>query len=337
MKKAVSILLALALVFSLAACGAGTGSGAKTSSPNASSSKADGETLTVCYSSIASSALAIWAGYLETNLKAQCDAHGWELKALSAEGNVELQGEQISQLISMKPDVMVIFPGDPAAAADWVETVSDAGIPCILVGQNVPEEARQYVTAFVGSDQREMCRKLVETMVEENGADAALNIVCISGVPVQQDYIDREGGLNDAVKELTNYNVLATEYAFSSRNEAKTIMEKYIATYGADGIDAVVAYEDDLLMGALQAIDEAGLTGKLKVYGVAPAMKEAMDAIAAGTVQTDVLMRTCDIMEMTADVIVKIAAGEKVEYMNEAPLYYITQSNVQDYMDKVEY
>lgn len=130
--------------------------------------------------------------------------------------------------------------------------------------------------------------------------------------------------------------MLATEYAFSSRSDAKTIMGKYISTYGTARIDALV-YVDDLLMGALQAIEEAGLTGQLQVYGVTPAMKEAMDAVAAGTVKTGVLMRTADIMEICASLIDDISAGKEVEYNNIAPLYYITPENVNEYMNMVEY
>lgn len=194
-KRMIAFFLAVLLLVTLASCGAS----------NAGNTAGDAdESITVAYSSISSGALAIWSGYPETNLKAECDSRGWELKTLSAEGNLELQSEQISQLINMDPDVMVIFPGDPRAASDWVQTVNAADIPCILIGQDVPEAARQYVAAFVGSDQYEMCWKIAEIMIEENGADAGLNVVCISGVPVQQDYIDREGGFNAAIAELTN-------------------------------------------------------------------------------------------------------------------------------------
>lgn len=321
-KRFFALIVCLCLFTSLVGCGNTPGG--------------DTGDVTIAYSSAASSALAIWSGYLETNLRAECEERGWNINALSAEGDAELQGEQVTQLINMDPDVFVLFPTDPQMAGDWVKEIHDADIPCIMIAQDVPEDAQEYVTAYVGFDQYEMCYKIAETMIEKNGADAGLNIVCVSGVPVQQDYIDREAGFNAAISELTNYNVLATEYAFSSRSDAKGIMENYISTYG-DSIDAVVCYEDDLMMGALQAIDEAGLTGEVQVYGVAPAMTEAMQAIQDGRVETDVLMRTCDMMEICAEQIERILAGEEVEYYQESPLYYLTADNVEEYLDMAEY
>lgn len=345
--RTIAVVLLIALLAMLAACGEGKADTVTTAAPTSESTAATAgpettaapalEDVTIAYSSIASGALAIWAGYLETNLRAECDSRGWELKVLSAEGDAELQGEQITQLVNMDPDAFVLFPADPRLAADWVTGIAEAGIPCFMIVQDVPEAAQQYVTAYTGFDQYAMCYDIGKAMIDEYGADAGLKVVCISGVPVQQDYIDREAGFNAAITELSNYEVLATEYAFSSRNDAKTLMENFLSAYGADGIDAVIVYEDDLMMGAVQTLDEAGLTGQIPIYGVAPAMTEAMDAIVAGKVKTDTLMRTADIMSTTTGLIADVLAGKTVTYENTCPLIPVTADNVEQYKDQAEY
>ncbi len=283
--------------------------------------------VTVGYSSIAS-AIAPWTNAMEQNIKKECDSRGWELISLSAEGDIQLQTEQIQTLITKGPDVIVLFAGDNAVSIDWVRDIADAGIPCVMVALNVDPEGRQYVEAFVGPDQEEMTKKIAQYITDKHGKDAGLLVTSISGVPVQYDYIVRLKGFQSGL-EGTNYTFVGPEYAYSSRSDAQGFMETYLSVYG-DDIDVMMGFDDDLTLGAVAAIEEAGKTGDIEVYSVTGQV-EALQAIKDGKMEMTVMNRTDLIAGKAAQVIEKILAGESVDYNQNTEVFYITKDNVDQY------
>jgi ABC-type sugar transport system substrate-binding protein len=341
-KSLLALVLALAMMLGLAACG--TTGGSSSSSAASGSTAASGSSaattevpkdLTIAYSAIAGTDLAPWCGAIWTTLQNECKSRGWTFQPLSAAGSVDKQSEQIQTLIDMKPDYFLLFAGDVTQAADWVKQISDAGIPVIMVALDVAEAGKQYVKAFVGPDQEKMTQKVAQTIIDKNGKDAAQNIVCISGVPVQQDYIVREKGFKETITANSNYQILDTQYAMSSRDTAKQIMEKYIQTYGSK-INIVMGYDDDLTMGAIQAIDEAGLTGKIQVYSIT-GQNEAMKAISEGKLAMTVMNRADLIAKKSIDVVEKLATKQTVDYNQTTELTYIDSTNVSSYLGTGEF
>jgi ABC-type sugar transport system substrate-binding protein len=341
-KSFLALLLACSMMFALSACGAKTATSTSTNTATTGTAAAtatdtgtaSNEKLTIAYSAIAGTDLAPWCGAIWTTLQSECDSRGWTFNALSAAGSVDTQTEQIQTLIDMNPDYFLLFAGDVNLAVDWAKTISEAGIPVIMVALDVGEGGQQYVKAFVGPDQEEMTKTVAQTIIDKNGADAGLNIVCISGVPVQQDYIVREKGFKDTIAANSNYTILDTQYAMSSRDNAKSIMEQYIQTYGKT-IDVVMGYDDELTMGAIQALQEAGMTD-VQVYSIT-GQNEALQAIADGKLQLTVMNRADLIAKKTIDTVEKLAAGETVEYNQPTELTYINADNVKDYLGTGEF
>ena len=272
--------------------------------------------------------IAPWVLFLGDNLKAECEKRGWKFNMLSAEGDSELQAEQIQTMISKKPDLILIFAGDASLCVDWVKDIDAAGIHSVLVGMDVKEEGRKYATAFVGPDQEQMTYNVASGIIKEYGPDAGLTIAQIGGVPQQYDYIVRVKGFNEACKN-TNYTLIEPEWAHSNRADAQGKMENLLATYG-DKIDILMGYDDDLTLGAVAAIEEAGLTGDIKVYSIT-GMVEALHAIEEGRMVMTVQNSTAEIARVCGNVMDKILAGESVEYNNPSELFYITKENVADY------
>jgi ABC-type sugar transport system substrate-binding protein len=268
-------------------------------------------------------------------LESLCNERGWTFVGQSAAGAPDAQPGQIETMLnSYDIDYFVIFAGDLDGIVDSTKLIADEGIPVIMAALGASDDT--YVTTTVGPDQEAMCAKLAEDLIAANGADAGLNIVQISGVPVQQDYILREAGFQDYINENSNYNFLGdVAYAMSSRADAKTYMENFITTYG-DQIDVLMGYDDDLTMGAIQAIEEAGLTGKIQVYSVTGQV-EAMEAIENGTMVETVLNRGAGIAEGCIEAIETLEAGGSVDKETLTDLVYINASNVAEYKDQAEF
>ena len=350
-KKLAAALLALSMVASMAACGSSSGSSAaeaaKSDAPAAAASEAGSAPAaaagdvdvnaamsgkTIGYVTI--NGAAPWGGLIGTKLDEFVKAAGGTCKILDAQTDTAKIAEYCQQMIDANVDALVIFGGDPSANSDIAKTADEAGIPVFMAALDVSENGRQYVKACVGPDQKAMCEEIGKYIIEQNGADAGCKVVQISGVPFLDDYIQREAGFAEAMKG-TNYDILEADYAYSSRSDAKTFMENHIQAEG-DSIDIVMGYDDDLTMGAVAAIDEAGLTGKIKVYSIT-GQNDAIQAVADGKMELTVMNRADAISQELVNAMAEVFTNGTTEYYHYTDLTYITKDNVNDYIGKGEF
>lgn len=352
-KKLAVALLALTMVASMAACGSSSGSAgstaeaAKSDAPAAAASEAGSAPAaaagdvdvnaamsgkTIGYVTI--NGAAPWGGLIGTKLDEFVKAAGGTCKILDAQTDTAKIAEYCQQMIDANVDALVIFGGDPSANSDIAKTADEAGIPVFMAALDVSENGRQYVKACVGPDQKAMCEEIGKYIIEQNGADAGCKVVQISGVPFLDDYIQREAGFAEAMK-AANYDILEADYAYSSRSDAKTFMENHIQAEG-DSIDIVMGYDDDLTMGAVAAIDEAGLTGKIKVYSIT-GQNDAIQAVADGKMELTVMNRADAISQELVNAMAEVFTNGTTEYYHYTDLTYITKDNVNDYIGKGEF
>lgn len=354
-KKLAAALLALTMVASMAACGSSGGSTGSSSAAEAAKSDAPAAAASEAGSAPAAAAgdvdvnaalsgktigyvtingAAPWGGLIGTKLDEFVKAAGGTCKILDAQTDTAKIAEYCQQMIDASVDALVIFGGDPSANSDIAKTADEAGIPVFMAALDVSEDGRQYVKACVGPDQKAMCEEIGKYIIEQNGADAGCKVVQISGVPFLDDYIQREAGFAEAMK-AANYDILEADYAYSSRSDAKTFMENHIQAEG-DSIDIVMGYDDDLTMGAVAAIDEAGLTGKIKVYSIT-GQNDAIQAVADGKVELTVMNRADAISQELVNAMAEVFTNGTTEYYHYTDLTYITKDNVNDYIGKGEF
>ena len=374
-KKLAAALLAISMVASLAACGSGSGSGsasaaseaakseapaaaaseaAKPEAPAAAASEAAGSAAETAGSTTAGSSdvdvnaalkgktigyvtinsASPWSGCIDSALGQLVQDAGATYRNLDAQTDTAKVAEYCQQMIDANVDALIIFGGDPSANADIAKTADEAGIPVFMAALDVSENGRQYVKACVGPDQEQMCYEIGQYIIEQNGADAGCKVVQISGVPFLDDYIQREAGFARAMKD-TNYELMEPDYAYSSRSDAKTFMENHIQAEG-DSIDIVMGYDDDLTMGAVAAIEEAGLTDKIKVYSLT-GQNDAIQAVADGKLELTVMNRADAIAKELTVAMAEVFTNGSTEYYHYTELTYITKDNVNDYIGKGEF
>ena len=347
MKKLLSLLLALTMVFALAACSGGGDTQSQAPEGSASQPAEGGDTQsegsslagkTIGYVTINSQ--SPWSGCIDTALGQLVEAAGATYRALDAQTDVAKVAEYCQQMIDAAVDALIIFGGDPNANVDIVKNADAAGIPVFMAALNVAEGGHEYVQSVVGPDQEQMTYDIGQYIIEENGADSGCLTVVISGVPFLDDYIQRDAGFKRAMEE-TNYDVKEFQYAYSDRTQAKTFMEQYIQTYGKD-IDILMGMDDDLTMGAVQAIDEAIAAGtidegQIKVYSLT-GQNDAIQAVADGKMQLTVMNRADAIAEgLVEDMEEYFSTGSVAEYNHYTELTYITADNAADYIGKGEF
>ena len=340
MKRITALALALLLVLACTGCSSGTTAYERSSSSSGSEADSSGDSSTgslkIAYSSVADESEAPWIGVMWDALQAACDENGWELDALSADGVPSQQSGQIDTLLEGDPDYFVIFAGDVNLADEWVNKVHNAGIPVIMLALDATDDVYYNVSAFVGPDQEALASQLAVDMINSNGASAGLNVVMISGWEFQQDYILREEGFEKTLTYFSNYTLLGTEYAGASRDEAKEIMEDYLDTYGEDGIDAVMAYDVEFAMGALEALEDAGLDGQIQIYSITGS-EEVYEAVEAGTITEVATFSSEELATACLDVIAGLETGTIPDHYNYITREYVTADNVSDYIGTGEY
>lgn len=348
MKKLIALLLALAMVFALAACGGSSAKEPAAETPAEAPAAPDAEApveapagdvqtaegLTIAVSTIAYS-IAVLPQVLIDNLQALCEANGWEFIMQAAEGDPMKQGEQISTLVARQPDYLVIFPADPMLAIDWCQEAADNGVPTLCMHVDVDESCHGTTcVAYCGIDNEAVVTSIFNYMVDNNEADAALNLVEIGGVPDQADYIVRTGTFNSLLADSSYTQLGDIAWAYSSRADAQGYMESFIGTYG-DQIDILVGFDDDLTLGGVNALQEQGMTD-VQVYSIT-GQKEAMAAIQNGQMTMTVFTSTKMIAEKVVEVINRLEAGESVDYYQYIDAPVVDASNVADFVDLAEF
>jgi ABC-type sugar transport system substrate-binding protein len=279
---------------------------------------------------------APWGGLVGTSFAEYAQAQGATVTSLDAQTVVDQVTEYCEQFIEEGVDALVIFGGDIDANAEIAKEASEAGVAVFMAALDVAESGREYVSAVVGPDQQQAFADIAAYVVEDNGTDDDQLVVQINGVPFLEDYIERTAGFQGYMADYSNYDLSPAVFdAYSSRTDAKGAMEDFISSYG-DQISILIGYDDDLTMGGVQAISEAGLTDSIKVYSFT-GQKDAIQAVIDGQMELTVMNRATDIGAGLVSAIGEYFSTGSTTYYQRTPLTYITADNAADYLDKAEF
>jgi ribose transport system substrate-binding protein len=182
------------------------------------------------------------------------------------------QLSQIEDVVVKKPDAIVFTPVDYKAMVPGVEKVNAANIPVVNITDR--SSAGKFI-AFVGADDYSLGLETARYLLKAMGGKG--NVVIIEGVKGALTNVDRVRGFNDALKENPGVKLLASQPGNYQRLQALQVMENLIESHPQ--IDGVLAANDAMAMGAIEALEGANRTAQ--VIGI-NGTKEAVDAIKAG-------------------------------------------------------
>lgn len=165
-----------------------------------------------------------------------------------------VQQDQFETMITQGYDAIVFVPIDIEAGATAVQLAADAGIP--VVGSNTMVNS-DLLTAYVGSDDVQAGYMEAKSVLDEMNCEGA--VVIIEGPIGQSAQIQRGEGNEKALAECDGVAVLEKQTANWSRAEAQSLMENWLTAHGAD-IKGVIAQNDEMALGAIEAIKAAGMS-----------------------------------------------------------------------------
>jgi len=219
------------------------------------------------------------------SIKETAEKLGVELRFLDAQQKQENQIEAVRKLIIQKVDIIGISPIVETGWDEVFQEAKDAGIPIILVDRRatVPDD---LFVSYLGSDFLEEGRNAARVMAKLVNGKA--NIVELVGTIDSAPANDRYTGFREILRNYPGMHILDSQSGDFTLARGKEVMAAFLQNYGKT-ITAVYAHNDDMAIGAIQAIEEYGLKpGKdIKIVSV-DAARGAFEAMIAGKLNATV-------------------------------------------------
>lgn len=207
-------------------------------------------------------------------MEAYAAARDIELQWNSAGGDVSAQASQVDQYVNAQLDAIIIVPVQADSLGPQVAAAKAAGIPVIAVNTAL---SGVEVDASVQPDDVAAGEQEATQMVEALGGEGA--VVILEGPLGSSPQIDRGQGIENVLAETPGITVLTQDTANWKRDEAVNKMKNWISAFG-DQITGVISQNDDMALGAIQALRESGMDG-IPVVGI-DGIEDGLDAVKAG-------------------------------------------------------
>jgi ribose transport system substrate-binding protein len=192
----------------------------------------------------------------------------------------------VENMLAQKPDLLLFEAASLDASTAAIEAANKAGIP--VVQFNGKANGGEYVS-FVGSNQIDSGLLLGKWLVDLRTSTGKDKLKCIylRGVAGQITDIARSDGVKKAIADasLTDKFEFVEQYADYDRGKGQSVTESLLSQ--ATDYDCIIANNDDMILGALAAVEQAGLGGKIPMSGV-DGLPEALDAIKSGKLSATV-------------------------------------------------
>ena len=240
---------------------------------------------------------------LKEGAEQAAEGAGAKLIVADAQDDSAKQLNDVEDLIQKKVDILLINPTDSHAVSSAVESANQAGIPVITVDR---ESEGGETVAHIASDNVSGGKMAGEYILEQLGGKG--NIVELEGIPGTSAARDRGKGFHEAVDGKSGVKVVASQPADFNRAKGLNVMENILQSH--KDIQAVFAHNDEMALGALEAIQAA--KKDILVVGF-DAIEDAVKAVEKGDMAATIAQKPEEMGRVAAEVAVKAAKGEKVE------------------------
>ncbi|BDT66737.1 ABC transporter periplasmic-binding protein YtfQ [Comamonadaceae bacterium OS-1] len=230
-----------------------------------------------------------WRTANTESIKASAAEAGIELKFSDAQQKQENQIKAIRSFIAQKVDVIAFSPVVESGWETVLREAKAAKIPVVLTDRSVNVKDDSLYVSFMGSDFIEEGRKAGRWLVEAmKGSTGDVNIVELQGTVGSAPAIDRKKGFEEIIKADPKFKIIRSQTGDFTRAKGKEVMEAFLKAEGKK-INVLYAHNDDMAIGAIQAIEEAGMKPAKDITIISiDAVKGAFEAMIAGKLNVSV-------------------------------------------------
>ena len=303
-KRLVGAVLMGAMALTISGCSSDDDTGSA-----ATGSAAASETIAVGFAQTGSE--SGWRSANTESMKTAFSAdNGFDLTFNAADNDPAAQIAAVRSFINQKVDAIVIAPIVEDGWDDVLTEAKDADIPVILEDRTVTSSDDLFAS-WVGLDFKKE-GVTAGTWAKEQYGDTATKMVVLEGTTGSAPANDRAEGFDEAIAGSMIEKIDSQTGEFT-RDGGKTVMEGFLQKYGADGIDLVFAHNDDMALGAIEAIEAAGATPgtDIKIVSI-DAVHDGMQALIDGKINFIV---ECNPLlgDLAAGLVKDVLAGTAVE------------------------
>ena len=251
---------------------------------------------------------------LQEGVETAAEAEGTDVRTVDAQDDTAKQLNDINDLIQQDVDIILVNPVDSASIEPAIESANSAGIPVITIDRS--SEGGEVVT-LVASDNVEGGEMAAQHIIDLVGEGAVT--VQLEGVPGASATRERgEGFMNVAEDGL---DVVDSQTANFNRSEGLTVMENMLQSNS--DVEAVFAQNDEMALGAIEAIEAAGLAEDIIVIGF-DGNDDALASIEDGRMEATIAQQPAEMGRIAMETAYEYFDGEEIEEYIAAPLELIT-------------
>lgn len=274
-----------------------------------------------------------WLSYLYDGIKEYDSQHDEvEVTMVDAKNDAGKQMSQVETLIAQGVDAILINPVETDAVEPMVDAANEANIPVVVVNRMPGEDVMGKIYAYVGSESLEAGTIQMEKVAELLGGKG--NVAIMNGTLGQESVVKRTKGNKDVLKKYPDMKIVREQTADYQRSQGMTVMENWIQA--GDKIDAVVANNDEMAIGAIMALEESGKRDDIIVAGIDGTI-DALEYVKQGKLNISAFQDAYGQGKGAIETAVKAVKGEKLDnnFIN-IPFELVTQENVDEYIKKWE-
>ncbi len=248
-----------------------------------------------------------------------------------AQGDVGKQLNQIQNFIAQKVDAIIVNVVDTDATPKMTKLATQAGIPLVYVNRMPADKTLPEKVAYVGSNEVDSGTLQMKEVCKLMGGKG--NILVMLGDLANQAARQRTQDIEDviATPECSGIKILDKRTAKWQRTEGNDLMTNWISS--GMKFEAVVSNNDEMALGAIQALKASKMLDKTIVAGI-DATQDALASMKAGELKVTVFQNAAGQGQGAVDTAMKIIKGEKVPPMVWIPFELVTPANLSQYMSK---
>ena len=258
---------------------------------------------------------------------------GVTLQIEDAKDDVSKQLSQVQNFIANGVNAIIVNPVDTSATAAITKAAADAGVPLVYVNR-LPSDINKLgpKAAVVASDEKESGTYETQAICKILGGKG--DILVIEGQLSNQAAVQRTADIHDviALPECKGIKIIAEQTGEWDRTKGQNLMTNWLSK--GMKYDAVISNNDEMAIGALQAMKAAGVDTKKAVVGGVDATQDALASMKAGDLKVTVFQDAAGQGKGAVDAALKLAKGEKVDKKVYIPFQLVTPANMDQFMNK---
>jgi simple sugar transport system substrate-binding protein len=250
-----------------------------------------------------------WRTANTKSMRGEAEKRGIDLKFVDCQQKQENQIKAVRSFIAQHVDVIILAPVVETGFEPVLKEAKAAGIPVILSDRRAKVSDDSLYVTFIGSDFVEEGKRAGEWLAKKTGGKAV--IAELQGTTGSAPANDRKKGFADAIAAYPDMKVILSQTGDFTRAKGKEVMEAFLKKPEGKDINVLFAHNDDMALGAIQAIEAAGLKpGKDIIIVSIDGVKGAFEAMAEGKLNCTVECNPL-IGPQVFDLVEKVAKGEK--------------------------